>query len=120
MSVIFTVIVVLGLVGAATFLTGFVKGVREAVRDYRHPEPEAAWTDQGHYGLSAFFAVLASAIVIGSCRRGAGMDLCRAALGDRNRNRRGPRFSPGQSAAGWRGTRTGLERGRRQGPAPRP
>jgi hypothetical protein len=64
-SVIFTVIVVLGLLGAVTFLTGFVKGVREAVRDYRHPEPEAAWTDEGHYGLSAFFAVLASAIVIG-------------------------------------------------------
>src|SRR5271155_2651444 len=64
-SVIFTVIVVLGLLGAVTFLTGFVKGVREAVRDYRHPEPEAAWTDEGHYGWSAFFAVLASAIVIG-------------------------------------------------------
>jgi hypothetical protein len=64
-SVIFTIIVILGLLGAATFLTGFVKGVREAVRDYRHPEPEAAWSDERHYGLSAFFAVLASAIVIG-------------------------------------------------------
>ena len=37
MSTIFTLIVILGLLGAATFLTGFVKGVREAVRDYRNP-----------------------------------------------------------------------------------
>jgi hypothetical protein len=64
MSTIFVLIVMLGLLAAATFLTGFVKGVREAVSDYRHPEPEAAWTDEGHYGLSAFFAVLASAVVI--------------------------------------------------------
>jgi hypothetical protein len=74
-SVIFTVIVVLGLLGAVTFLTGFVKGVREAVRDYRHPEPEAAWTDEGHYGLSAFFAVLASAIVIGLVGLATGVGL---------------------------------------------
>jgi hypothetical protein len=65
MSVTLIVIVVLGLLGAATFLTGFVKGVREAVREYRNPEPETEWVDEGHYGSSAFFAVLASAVVIG-------------------------------------------------------
>jgi hypothetical protein len=64
MSGILTLIVVLGLLGAAIFLTGFVKGVGEAIREYRNPEPEGDWTDEGHYGSSAFFAVLASAIVI--------------------------------------------------------
>lgn len=65
MSVIFVVIVVLGLLGAATFLTGFLKGVREAIDEYRHPQPESDWTDDGRYGASAVFAVLASALVIG-------------------------------------------------------
>ena len=70
--------------------------------------------------MSAFFAVLASAIVIGLVGV-APASICAAGRsGDRNRNRCGPRFSPGQSAAGWRGARAGLERGRRQGPAPRP
>ena len=64
MSGIFTLIVILGLLGAAIFLTGFVKGVGEAIREYRNPEPEGEWTDEGHYGSSAFFAVLASAVII--------------------------------------------------------
>lgn len=64
MSAIFSIMVILGLLGAATFLTGFVKGVREAIREYRDPQPVTEWTDEGHYGASAFFAVLASAVVI--------------------------------------------------------
>ena len=64
MSRVFTLIVVLGLIGAATFLVGFTKGVREAVSEYRNPQPEGAWSDEGHYGLSALFAVVASAVVI--------------------------------------------------------
>jgi len=64
MSTVYTLIVILGLIGAATFLTGFTKGVREAVREHRNPQPEGAWSDEGHYGLSALFAVAASAIVI--------------------------------------------------------
>ena len=64
MSTVFTLIVVLGLIGAATFLVGFTKGVREAVSEYRNPQPEGAWSDEGHYGLSALFAVVASAVVI--------------------------------------------------------
>jgi len=64
MSAISTGIIILGLLGAATFLSGFVKGVREAIREYRHPQPEGEWTDSGHYGASAFFAVLASAIIM--------------------------------------------------------
>jgi hypothetical protein len=63
-STILALIVILGVLGAATFLTGFVKGVREAVREYRHPEPEGEWTDEGHYGAGALFAVVASAVVI--------------------------------------------------------
>jgi hypothetical protein len=64
MSTVFVLIVVLGLLGAATFLVGFGKGVREAVREHRHPQPEGAWSDDGHYGISALFAVAASALVI--------------------------------------------------------
>ncbi len=64
MSAILAIIVILGLLGAAIFLTGFVKGVREAIREYRHPEPDAEWTDGGHYGAGALFAVVASAVVI--------------------------------------------------------
>jgi hypothetical protein len=64
MSTVFTLIVVLGLIGAVTFLVGFTKGVREAVSEYRNPQPEGAWSDEGHYGLSALFAVVASAVVI--------------------------------------------------------
>ena len=45
MSTVFVLIVVLGLLGAATFLIGFSKGVREAVREYRNPQPEGAWSD---------------------------------------------------------------------------
>lgn len=64
MSTAFVLIVILGLLGAAIFLIGFGKGVREAVREYRHPQPEGAWSDEGHYGVSALFAVVASAVVI--------------------------------------------------------
>ena len=64
MSIAFTLIVILGLLGAATFLIGFSKGVREAVREYRNPQPEGVWSDEGHYGVSALFAVVASAVVI--------------------------------------------------------
>jgi hypothetical protein len=64
MSAVFTVIVILGVIGTAIFIIGFGKGVREAVSDYRNPQPEGAWSDDGHYGLSALFAVVASAIVI--------------------------------------------------------
>ena len=68
MPTVFTLIVVLGLIGAATFLVGFTKGVREAVSEYRNPQPEGAWSDEGHYGLSALFAVVASAVVPQPCR----------------------------------------------------
>jgi hypothetical protein len=64
MSAIFAVVLVFGLVGAAVFLSGFIKGVRDAIRQRRDTRPEGEWTDKGHYGSSAFFAVLASAVVI--------------------------------------------------------
>lgn len=64
MFVTFPLIVGFGILGAAIFLTGFIKGVREAIVEYRNPQPESDWTDEGYYGASAFFAVLASAIVI--------------------------------------------------------
>jgi hypothetical protein len=64
MSTIFLVVLAFGLLGAATFIAGFVKGVREALRQHREPQREAPWSDNGRYGISAVFAVLASAAVI--------------------------------------------------------
>jgi len=64
MSGIFAFILAFGLLGAAIFISGFVKGVREAIRQHGDLTPEADWSDDGRYGSSAFFAVLASAVVI--------------------------------------------------------
>lgn len=64
MSAIFIAIVAFGLFGAAVFLSGFVVAVRETIRERRDPEPEREWVDEGRYGWSALFAVVASAVVI--------------------------------------------------------
>ncbi len=64
MSAIFIAIVTFGLLGAAVFLSGFIVAVRETIRERRDPEPEREWVDKGRYGWSAFFAVVASALVI--------------------------------------------------------
>jgi hypothetical protein len=64
MSTIFIVVLAFGLLGAAIFVSGFIKGVRNAIKQRRDTAPEAEWSDKSHYGSSAFFAVLASAVVI--------------------------------------------------------
>jgi hypothetical protein len=64
MSTIFIAIVILGLGGAAVFITGFITAVREAIRQHGDTTPEGEWVDRGHYGWSALFAVFASALII--------------------------------------------------------
>ncbi len=64
MSPIFTAIIVLGLCGAAVFISGFITAVREAIHQHGDATPEGEWVDRGHYGWSAFFAVFASALII--------------------------------------------------------
>jgi hypothetical protein len=66
MSTIFITILCLGSIGAAVFLTGFVKGVRDALRGRHLAESaaDAVPAPEKHYGLSALFAVLASAVLI--------------------------------------------------------
>jgi hypothetical protein len=65
MSHIYLVVVVFGLIGAAIFIVGFLKGVRDTIRERRNPSPESDEVDEKAYGSSAIFAVLASALVIG-------------------------------------------------------
>ena len=65
MSQIYLVVVVFGLIGAAIFIVGFLKGVRDTIRERRNPTPESDEVDEKPYGSSAIFAVLASAVVIG-------------------------------------------------------
>ncbi|MEA2778702.1 MAG: hypothetical protein QOK29_246 [Rhodospirillaceae bacterium] len=65
MSHIYLVVVVFGLIGAAIFIVGFLKGVRDTIRERRNPTPESDEVDEKPYGSSAIFAVLASAVVIG-------------------------------------------------------
>jgi hypothetical protein len=64
MSTIFIVVLAFGLLGAAIFVSGFIKGVGNAIKQRHDTAPEAEWSDKDHYGSSAFFAVLASAVVI--------------------------------------------------------
>lgn len=65
MSAVFTAIVIFGLTGAAVFLVGLAKGVRETLTERNAPNREAAWSEGRSYGLSALIAVVVSAVVIG-------------------------------------------------------
>jgi hypothetical protein len=65
MSSIYLAIVLSGLLGATVFLFGFAKGVIEAVRERRSETPDSEASEEGHYGISALVAVVASAIIIG-------------------------------------------------------
>ena len=64
MSAIFTAVVIFGLIGAAVFLIGLTKGVRETLTERRTPSRETAWSADRSYGLSALVAVVVSAVVI--------------------------------------------------------
>ena len=65
MSTVFTAIVIFGLIGAAVFLVGLTKGVRDTLTERKAPSRQAAWSEDRGYGLSALVAVLVSAVVIG-------------------------------------------------------
>ena len=64
MSTIYLVITIFGIIATAVFALGFAKGLRDAIRDYRNKAPETDDSDDGRYGQSAIFAVVASAVVI--------------------------------------------------------
>jgi hypothetical protein len=64
MSTIYLVITIFGLVATAIFMTGFAKGLRDAIIEYRAQLPDPVETDQEPYGWSAAFAVIASAVFI--------------------------------------------------------
>ena len=99
MSTIFTLIVILGLIGAATFLVGFTKGCARRSANIAIRSREGAWSDEGHYGLSALFAVVASAVVIALVGVAPAADLCRAAARHRHRDRCWRRIPGRQQAA---------------------
>jgi hypothetical protein len=62
----FAVILALGAIGALVFFVGIAKGASRALRSgfATDEESEAGAGDSGHYGLTAAFAVIASAVVI--------------------------------------------------------
>jgi hypothetical protein len=62
----FHVIIALGAVGALIFLVGIAKGAVGALRSGHDTDAdsEAGVVDSGHYGFTAAFAVVASAVVI--------------------------------------------------------
>jgi hypothetical protein len=64
-SAMFWVVLVAGLAAALLFVAGFCRGVAETIRGARAPSHEVPWTDHGRYAWSAFFAVFASALIIG-------------------------------------------------------
>src|SRR3954451_21068793 len=59
---IYLVVVVFGLIGAAIFIVGFLKGVRDTIRERRNPSPESDEVDEKPYGSRAVFARLAPAV----------------------------------------------------------
>jgi hypothetical protein len=56
MSAIFILVLILGLLGAATFLTGFATGMRQAIREYRNPLIGVSLLGVGQGALSRRFA----------------------------------------------------------------
>ena len=64
MSTIYLVIIIFGIIATAIFVLGFARGLRDAIRDYRNKAADADDSDDGRYGQSAIFAVVASAVVI--------------------------------------------------------
>lgn len=60
----YTLIVVLGLCAAALFLAGFIRGLRNAILEYREGKPEPTDVPDYNYAGMAAISVVASAIVI--------------------------------------------------------
>jgi hypothetical protein len=60
----FTVILLLGLCAAALFLSGFVRGLRNAILEYRQGKPEPTEVPHYNYAGMAAISVAASAVVI--------------------------------------------------------
>jgi hypothetical protein len=60
----YTVILILGLCAVALFLSGFVRGLRNAILEYRQGKPEPTEVPDYNYAGMAAISVVASAVVI--------------------------------------------------------
>lgn len=60
----YALIVILGLCAATLFLAGFVRGLRNAILEYRRGNPEPAEVPDYNYAGMAVISVVASAIII--------------------------------------------------------
>jgi hypothetical protein len=60
----YSLILILGLCAAALFLAGFVRGLRNAIIEYRRGKPEPAEVPDYKYAGMAAVSVVASAVII--------------------------------------------------------
>jgi hypothetical protein len=68
----YSLIVVLGLCATALFLLGFVRGLRNAILEYRAGKPAPAEVPDYNYAGMAVFSVVGSAVIIALAGFGAG------------------------------------------------
>jgi len=68
----YSLILVLGLCAAALFLTGFARGLRNAILEYRQGKPEPTEVPDYNYAGMAAISVIASAVVIALAGFGPG------------------------------------------------
>lgn len=61
----YMLILILGLCAAALFLAGFVRGLRNAILEYRRGRPESSEVPEYNYAGMAVISVIASAVIIG-------------------------------------------------------
>ena len=60
----FTLVTVIGICVAMLFLAGFVRGLRNAIREYHQGKPEPVEVPDFKYAGMAVISVFASAVVI--------------------------------------------------------
>lgn len=64
MSQVLTIVVVLGLAATPLFLAGFVRGLSNAISEYRSGVPEPTDVPDDKLGGTAAISVVASAVII--------------------------------------------------------
>jgi hypothetical protein len=68
----YSLILILGLCAAALFLSGFARGLRNAILEYRQGKPEPTDVPDYNYAGMAAISVIASAVVIALAGFGPG------------------------------------------------